>query len=244
MPDARYAVIVALSLALAGCSSAPSDEDVENPTAVLDTNQGEIRILLYANLTPQTVQNFGNLAQDDFYDGVKFHRVIQDFVVQGGDPNTVGNNDTEQWGTGGPGYAIRDEFACNDGSLSTEFTGYRDQAEPCDGNGGLALTHDGPGVISMANSGREKTGGSQFFITLGDTATLDGTHPVFGKVIGDMENVWEIGNTTTKCKQEGESPNSRTCQENRWNYPVDPIVIEDVEIEGELPGVEVDKYNQ
>ncbi|QDS98309.1 peptidylprolyl isomerase [Adhaeretor mobilis] len=124
-------------------------------TATFTTNKGEIRLELFAEQTPKTVANFEKLANDGFYDGLNFHRVIEDFMVQGGCPQGTG--------TGGPGYSFEDEFVPE-------------------------LKHDAPGVLSMANSG-PNTNGSQFFITHVPTPWLDGKHTVFGKVLGDGQEV-------------------------------------------------------
>ena len=123
--------------------------------ATLFTNKGTIRIQLHDDKTPKTCANFEKLAADGFYDGLTFHRVIDDFMVQGGCP--------EGTGTGGPGYTFEDEFHDD-------------------------LTHDGPGVLSMANSG-PNTNGSQFFITHVATPWLDGKHSVFGKVLDSQDVV-------------------------------------------------------
>lgn len=123
--------------------------------ATITTNRGEIRIELHEDKTPKTVANFVKLAEDGFYDGLKFHRVIEDFMVQGGCPQGTGS--------GGPGYKFEDEFHVD-------------------------LKHDGPGVLSMANSG-PNTNGSQFFITHVATPWLDGKHSVFGRVLGDDQKV-------------------------------------------------------
>jgi peptidyl-prolyl cis-trans isomerase B (cyclophilin B) len=123
--------------------------------ATLTTNKGDIRIELHADKTPKTVANFEKLANDGFYNGLKFHRVIENFMIQGGCPQGTG--------TGGPGYTFKDEFHPD-------------------------LKHDGPGVLSMANSG-PNTNGSQFFITHVATPWLDGKHSVFGRVIGDGQKV-------------------------------------------------------
>ena len=118
--------------------------------AVLKTSKGTINIDLHTDQAPLTVANFANLSRRGFYDGLTFHRVIPDFMVQGGCP--------EGTGTGGPGYRFEDECCAE-------------------------LGHEGPGVLSMANSG-PGTNGSQFFITHVPTDWLDGKHTVFGKVCG------------------------------------------------------------
>ena len=126
--------------------------------ATITTNKGNIRIQLHDDKTPKTVANFEKLVSDGFYDGLKFHRVIADFMIQGGCPQGTG--------TGGPGYKFEDEFHPE-------------------------LTHDGPGVLSMANSG-PNTNGSQFFITHVATPWLDGKHSVFGKVLEGQDIVDSI----------------------------------------------------
>ena len=138
-----------------------------NRFAVIETNYGTVKLELFEDLVPLTTRNFIHLAQTGYYDELIFHRVIENFMIQGGDPN--GN------GTGGPGYKIIDEF-------------------PKDDSGNLLLKHDGPGILSMANSG-PNTGGSQFFITLAATPWLDGVHTVFGRVVEveGMDVVQAIG---------------------------------------------------
>ena len=124
-------------------------------TAVIETDRGTIRIELFDDKAPNTVANFEKLIGQGYYDGLKFHRVIDKFMVQGGCPQGTG--------TGGPGYTFEDEFHAD-------------------------LTHDGPGVLSMANSG-PNTNGSQFFITHVSTAWLDGKHSVFGRVVEGQDVV-------------------------------------------------------
>ncbi len=126
--------------------------------ATFETNRGTIRVELFADKTPKTVANFEKLCEQNFYDGLQFHRVIADFMIQGGCPQGTG--------TGGPGYKFEDEFDPD-------------------------LTHDGPGVLSMANAG-PNTNGSQFFITHVATPWLDGKHTVFGKVIEGQDIVDQI----------------------------------------------------
>lgn len=140
------------------------ESTVANRIAVFDTNMGEFEIELFEDKTPITTKNFIDLAQEGFYDGVIFHRIIDGFMIQGGDPTGTG--------MGGPGYTIEDEFTPE-------------------------LTHESEGILSMANTGRPHTGGSQFFITLEATPWLDGHHTVFGKVVKGIEVVREIGHVKT-----------------------------------------------
>lgn len=141
-----------------------------NPVVLLETNQGTIEIELYKDLMPVTAGNFEKLVREGFYDGIQFHRVINGFMIQGGDPNTKGPN-ALLYGTGGPGYSIQDEHIANE------------------------LLSNVRGTISMANSG-PNSGGSQFFINLGDNTFLDfnkeplqSKHPVFGRVVEGMDVV-------------------------------------------------------
>ena len=138
-------------------------------TATIDTNRGTLVAELYEKEAPNTVANFEKLANSGFYDGVKFHRVIPDFVVQGGDPNSrdkpVGDPSI---GRGGPGYTIKCELKDNP---------HRHEV----------------GALSMAHAGRN-TGGSQFFIVLSEANTrhLNGEHTVFGKVTQGLDVLKQI----------------------------------------------------
>ena len=131
-----------------------------NTAATLKTNRGDIKLILYPDKAPLTVTNFLTLAQDGYFDDLKFHRVIANFMAQTGDPYSKDPKYKDLVGTGGPGYRIEDEFV-------------------------PTLTHDAAGVLSMANTGQPHTGGSQFFITFEATPWLDGKHAVFGKVADD-----------------------------------------------------------
>lgn len=151
----------------------------QNLTAVLKTNYGDITLELFATDMPVTVSNFATLARDGFYDNTKFHRVISGFMIQGGDPNSQGDNVAE-YGTGGPGYTIADEFVAGDHLTNVA------------------------GTIAMANTGQPDSGGSQFFINVADNTNLDfdkqplsSQHPVFGKVIDGMDVVREIEQVET-----------------------------------------------
>jgi peptidyl-prolyl cis-trans isomerase B (cyclophilin B) len=133
-------------------------------TATIETNRGTLVAELYDKEAPQTVTNFEKLANSGYYDGVKFHRVVPDFVVQGGDPlsRDLPAGDP-RIGTGGPGYKIKCETAGNP---------HRHEV----------------GSLSMAHAGKD-TGGSQFFLVLSESNTkhLNGVHTVFGKVTEGLD---------------------------------------------------------
>ena len=154
----RWLWMVALCGILAGISSTGYTEGGDVVKIKIETTLGDIYADLNAKETPKTVENFVTLAKKGFYDGIIFHRVIPDFMVQTGDPTGTG--------MGGPGYQFADEFSPN-------------------------LKHDKPGVISMANSGPD-TNGSQFFITVVPTPSLNGRHSVFGQVTEGMDVVNQI----------------------------------------------------
>lgn len=148
-------------------------EPIEGSTVVMSTSKGDMTIELYRDKAPLTTLNFLTLAKDGFYDGIIFHRVIEDFMAQVGDPLTKEEGKEAHWGTGGAGYTIADEF------------------DP-------ELKHDAKGILSMANRG-PNTGGSQIFITHVPTPHLDGKHTVFGKVTDglDVLDQIEVGDTIT-----------------------------------------------
>jgi peptidyl-prolyl cis-trans isomerase B (cyclophilin B) len=138
-------------------------------TATFETNRGTIVAELYDENAPVTVANFEKLANSKFYDGVKFHRVIPDFVVQGGDPLSRDLPEGDRRiGTGGPGYHIKCETKGN------------------------PRTHE-VGALSMAHAGKD-TGGSQFFMVLSEANTkhLNGVHTVFGKITKGLDVMKQI----------------------------------------------------
>ncbi len=147
--------------------------------ATIETNRGTLTADLYDDAAPNTVANFAKLANDGYYDGVKFHRVIPDFVVQGGDPLSRDLPEGDRRiGTGGPGYHIDCETAGNP---------YKHEV----------------GALSMAHAGKN-TGGSQFFVVLNEQNTrhLNGVHTVFGKVTDGVDVVKAIrpNDTITKVR--------------------------------------------
>ena len=206
-------LILAASLFIAGCTSAPQSQrqtsavsglatpavttaavattTAQNSTngtssmtnqtgkkAVLHTSMGDITIQLYGDM-PITTGNFEKLVQKGFYNNLTFHRVIDGFMIQGGDPKGDG--------TGGPGYVIPDEFT--------------------------AHNKNDRGTISMANAG-PNTGGSQFFINLVNNNFLDPKHPVFGTVVSGMEVIDAIAKVRT----------------DRSDRPLQPVEIVTAEI--------------
>ena len=186
-------IIAIFSILISTLSFASLDDGIY---AHIQTNKGEITVELAYKKAPLTVTNFIALAEGTkqnnkglgtpYYDGLSFHRVIDQFMIQGGDPNGDG--------TGGPGYMFADEFS--------------------------DLIHDGPGVLSMANSG-PNTNGSQFFITHVPTPWLDGKHSVFGSVVKGMDVVNAIvqGDTIEMVKIEriGDEANEFIANEDSFN---------------------------
>ena len=168
-------VIVALCVAAAFIYlkvSTPSYKDVPNPQVTITMENGEeIHLELYPDVAPITVANFVDLANSGYYDGLIFHRVINGFMIQGGDPNGDG--------TGGPGFTIKGEFSAN--GVKNDLSHTR-------------------GVISMARKGTgNNTAGSQFFIVQTDSPHLDGQYAAFGRVTDEesMKVVDEIAATST-----------------------------------------------
>ncbi len=151
-------------------TSSPSVGTIGSTKVLLKTSKGDITLELDTANRPITTANFLKLVNSGFYDGTAFHRVIDGFMIQGGDPLTKDLSKQRLWGTGGPGYTITDEFS-----------------------GGNSNNR---GTIAMANAG-PNTGGSQFFINLVSNNFLDTKHPVFGKVVAGMDVVDAIAKVQT-----------------------------------------------
>ena len=150
-----------------------------NPVATFETSLGEFKVEVFADKMPITAKNFVDLANTQFYDGLHFHRVIDNFMIQFGCPHSR-DPKSSRAGTGGPPHGtIQDEHP-EDAKISNE-----------------------PGTLSMANTGQPNSGGSQFFINTVHNAYLDwfsegqSKHPVFGKVIEGFDVVEKIGSTKT-----------------------------------------------
>lgn len=133
---------------------------------MMQTNAGDIKIKLFTEEAPDTTANFLRLVDDGYYNGLHFHRVIEQFMIQGGCPHSR-DPMSRMAGRGGPGWEI-----------------------PCESSA-LSIAHDRPGILSMANAG-PNTGGSQFFLTTVATPWLNGKHAVFGEVVEGMDVVKSI----------------------------------------------------
>jgi len=134
--------------------------------ALIETNFGNIKIKLLPEIAPETVRNFVTLTTSNFYDGTLFHRVIPNFMIQGGDPNTK-ESDKSVWGQGGPGYNLKAEF-----------------------NSRSHLR----GIVSMARASDPDSAGSQFFIVTSDSTFLDKQYTVFAEVVEGLEIADKIVN--------------------------------------------------
>ncbi|WP_376775308.1 peptidylprolyl isomerase [Cohnella nanjingensis] len=180
---AMLILIFAIAIVAAGCGkrnmndtpaasapqASPSASPGPNPVVTIEMDSGKkITLELFPQVAPNTVNNFISLVKKGFYDGLGFHRVIPNFMIQGGDPDGRGS--------GGPGYAIKGEFEAN---------GFKND-----------LLHK-RGVISMARAQSNDTAGSQFFIMVAENATLDGKYAAFGIVTSGIETVDEIVNVET-----------------------------------------------
>jgi peptidyl-prolyl cis-trans isomerase B (cyclophilin B) len=186
------------SPAAAPASIGPPPPGGPRPVAVISVKGfGEIRVELMPEIAPATVENFVKLAGEKFYDGTTFHRVIPGFMIQGGDPNTK-NRDPRDDGMGGPGYTIEDERS--------------------------SVSHT-RGMVSMANTGKPKSGGSQFFIVVADSPHLDGGYSLFGQVVQGIEVVDRIA-AVERDLYGRHGPADR---------PIQDVVIESIRIEGGDP---------
>jgi len=164
-----------------------------NEVAVIKTSEGEMVVEFWSDVAPKTVENFKTLAKKGFYDGTCFHRVIKDFMIQGGDPLTKDPSQEASWGTGGPGYQIKAEF--ND-------------------------RHHDRGVLSMARSQNPDSAGSQFFICHGNPRFLDRQYTAFGKLIKGDDVLEKIATTPT---HPPDRPNKRIVIESIKIVPADSV---------------------
>jgi len=164
-----------------------------NEVAVIKTSAGTMVIEFWPDVAPKTVENFKKLANEGFYDGTCFHRVIKDFMIQGGDPFTKDEAKKASWGTGDPGYKIKAEF--NDKSHTR-------------------------GVISMARSQDPDSAGSQFFICHGNPSFLNGQYTAFGTLIKGDDVLEKIATTVTGAR---DVPNDRQNVDSVKIVPADSV---------------------
>ena len=179
----------------AGCATAPATQqpaaavapapvvrNYENQIVELHTSAGEIDIRIYPQIAPNHAKNFIDLAAAGFYDGTRFHRVIPEFMIQGGDPNTKGD-DVSTWGMGGSGRELAAEFN--------------------------AVKHR-RGIVSMARSQNPNSASSQFFIVVADAPSLNNQYTVFGEVVRGMEVVDAIVNAPRNDMDRPQQPTTIT----------------------------------
>tara|TARA_Y100000588_G_scaffold1662_1_gene2479 strand:- start:65267 stop:65818 length:552 start_codon:yes stop_codon:yes gene_type:complete len=148
----------------------PPMSDANDEVAVFETDAGRMVAEFWPDVAPKTVENFKKLAGEGFYDGTAFHRVVKNFMIQGGDPLTKDPEEEHRWGTGDPGYKIDAEF--ND----------REHVR---------------GVLSMARASDPDSAGSQFFICLDVAGFLDGQYTGFGQLIDGDDTLGKIGDCET-----------------------------------------------
>jgi len=170
---------------LAACGKNEQSSKVEKPekpdklpiATITVKDYGVIEAELYPHIAPNTVYNFISLANKGFYDGLNFHRIVKNFVIQGGDPLGTG--------AGGPGYSINGEFSSNGFENNLKHTA---------------------GVLSMARANDPNSAGSQFFIMTNDTPSLDGQYASFGKVIKGMDVVKKIEAVEVNAEEQPQTP--------------------------------------
>jgi len=195
MKHPLFSLLVACTVSVAALSTArAADKEV----AVLKTPAGEIVVEFWPDVAPKTVANFLKLAKAGFYDGTAFHRIIDGFMIQGGDPLTKDPSKEAMWGTGSADERIKAEFN--------------------------ERKHD-LGVISMARSQNPDSASSQFFLCLGPVSQLDGKYTAFGKIIKGEDVLKKLGKTPVGPSAGGEAskPLSRVALESVKVVPADSI---------------------
>jgi peptidyl-prolyl cis-trans isomerase B (cyclophilin B) len=170
-------ILLAIILTIVGCGTKQKNKDtvMDKDIAIITTKFGDIKIEFFDDIAPKHVESFKLHAQNGYYDGTTFHRVIPGFMIQGGDPLTK-SEDKSRHGTGGNAakfFGIGSEDSESTWDLPAEFS---------------TTTHV-RGILSMARSQNPDSGGSQFFICVADANFLDNQYTVFGKVVSGMEFV-------------------------------------------------------
>ena len=205
--------------------------EVKNPIVTMEIqNFGIIKLELYPEEAPETVSNFIALAKNGFYNGLKFHRVVKDFMIQGGDKNGDGTGEPELSDLGlvaeddpnNRGYCITGEFLAN---------GYEKKKKNVEGTIAMARA-DYTSYSSQLTTESYNSGGSQFFINTVDNSSLDGSYTVFGKVIEGMDVVHAIENVEVKAEETDETTSETgTEEEKEVSIPVNDVVISNVSVE-------------
>ena len=178
----RNVILLTMCLAIVGCGTKKENKEsvMDKEIAVISTKFGDIKLEFFDEIAPKHVESFKLHAQNGYYDGTIFHRVIPGFMIQGGDPLSKSDDKTRH-GTGGNAakyFGIGDENSESTWDLPAEFS---------------ATPHE-RGILSMARSQNPDSGGSQFFICVADARFLDNQYTVFGKVVSGMDVVDSIVN--------------------------------------------------
>src|SRR6266700_1528400 len=205
MPGIIMKLLIVAALLLSSAVFAAEEKKEEktsvntsNEVAIIKTSEGDMVIQFWTDAAPNTIENFKKLARQGFYDGTIFHRIVKDFMIQGGDPNSKDPAKENSYGQGGPDYKIKAEF--ND------------------------HPHD-RGVISMARAADPDSAGSQFFICLAPVRRLDHQYTTFGTLIKDDDVLEKIGDTPVTRSSSGEQskPTKRVVIESIKIVPADSV---------------------
>src|SRR5256885_10107873 len=178
----KFSIVLAVLLTSAAFAAEEKKEqrtpmNSSNEVAVIKTSEGDMVVQFWTDAAPNTIDNFKKLARQGFYNGTIFHRIVKDFMIQGGDPNSKDPAKENSYGQGDPGYKIKAEF--ND------------------------HPHD-RGVISMARGPDPDSAGSQFFLCLAPVRRLDHQYTTFGKLIKGDDGLEKIGDTQVTRNSKGE----------------------------------------
>src|SRR6184192_606757 len=197
----KLALCLLIALAPAAmnlCAEENKTMNSSNEVAVIKTSEGDMVVEFWTDAAPNTIENFKKLARAGFYNGTTFHRIVNGFMIQGGDPNSKDPSKENRYGQGDPGYKIKAEFN--------------------------AHSHE-RGVISMARGPDPDSAGSQFFICFAPVARLDGQYTTFGKLIKGDDVLEKIGNTPVTRNSMGENskPTKRVMIESVKIVPADSI---------------------
>lgn len=198
LPIALAAALLSTTVLAAGEKKESTPTNSSNEVAVIKTSEGDMVVQFWTDAAPNTIENFKKLAHQGFYDGTIFHRIVKEFMIQGGDPNSKDPAKENSYGEGGPGYNIKAEF--NEHS------------------------HD-RGVISMARGPDPDSAGSQFFICLAPVHRLDHQYTTFGKLIKGQDVLGKIGDTPVTRNSMGEpsKPTKRVVIESIKIVPADSV---------------------